>query len=178
MTTILQQRFTNIWISIDTIFKMTKLGKDHDHALKVINNFVDRVIAKRKVEWNLKKLENGSNPTKKRLALLDLLFQISEDGAYLSDIDMREEVHTFMFAGHDTVGTSVSWILYALGRHPEYQKRIIEEYNGIVGTKEITLEHLSKLVWLEACIKEAWRLYPVVPLLARQINNPLTICKC
>jgi len=44
---------------------------------------------------------------------------------HLSDADIRDEVNTFMYAGHDTMATSISWTLYALGRHPEYQVRPI-----------------------------------------------------
>lgn len=58
-----------------------------------------------------------------------------------------------------------------------FQELIIEEYDETVGTKELTLDILSKLTWLEACIKESWRLYPVTPLIARQIYHPITICK-
>jgi len=46
---------------------------------------------------------------------------MSHNGTVLSDEDIREEVNTFMYAGHDTVATSISWALYALGRSPEYQ---------------------------------------------------------
>lgn len=53
--------------------------------------------------------------------MLDLLLELSQDGKVLSDDDIRDEVNTFMFAGHDTTATSVSWVLYALGRHPQYQ---------------------------------------------------------
>jgi len=42
---------------------------------------------------------------------------------------------------------------------------------------EITLENIHKLTWLEACIKEQWRLYPVTPLIARQIYKPIEISK-
>lgn len=62
----------------------------------------------------------------KRKALLDLLLEMSQNGTvHLSDEDIREEVNTFMYAGHDTMATSISWTLYALGRHPEYQVRLI-----------------------------------------------------
>jgi len=39
------------------------------------------------------------------------------------------------------------------------------------------LENIQKLTWLEACIKEQWRLYPVAPLIARQIYKPIEISK-
>lgn len=80
-----------------------------------------QVIAQRKAEWKLKRDGNYNEPTNKKQALLDLLLEMSHNGTVLSDEDIREEVNTFMYAGHDTLATSISWTLYALGRHPEYQ---------------------------------------------------------
>ncbi|KAG7202822.1 hypothetical protein KM043_009979 [Ampulex compressa] len=175
IASIMQRRFTNVWISFDPIFKLTTWGKEHDQSLRVIHGFVDKVIADRKAEWKSKRDGNFNEPLNKRQALLDLLLEMSQDGAVLTDEDIREEVNTFMYAGHDTMATSISWIIYALGRHPQYQEKILEEYDQVVGTGEITLDVLNKLVWLEACIKESWRVYPVAPLIARQIYSPIKI---
>ncbi|KAL0133137.1 hypothetical protein PUN28_000715 [Cardiocondyla obscurior] len=176
IASIVQMRFVNVWISSDTIFKLTKAGKEHDHAIKVIQEFVDKVIAKKKTEWmHHKGDDNFNGSTKKRRALLDLLLDVSNNGTILSDEDIREEVNTFMYAGHDTMATSISWTLYALGRHPEYQEKILNEYNDELGMAEITLENVQKLTWLEACIKEQWRMYPVAPLIARHIYKPIEI---
>ncbi|KAL6449002.1 hypothetical protein ACFW04_000609 [Cataglyphis niger] len=175
IASIVQMRFTNVWISSDLIFKLTKTGKEHDHALSILHNFVDEVIVKRKAEWKLKHDGNFNEPTNKKQALLDLLLEMSQNGTILSDEDIREEVHTFMYAGHDTLATSIAWTLYALGRNPEYQEKIIDEFNDIMGTTEITLNNIHKLTWLDACIKEQWRLYPVVPLIARQIYKPIDL---
>lgn len=172
---IAQNRFTNVWISLEPIFKLTSLGKEQKHSLSTIHSFVDKVIADRKLEWSRKKDGNFNEPMKKQRVLLDMLLDVSQNGTVLSDEDIRDEVNTFMFAGHDTTATSISWALYALGRHPIYQEQILEEYDRIIGNDEITLESLSKLVLLDACIKETWRLYPVVPLIARNIYSPLNI---
>jgi cytochrome P450 len=40
-----------------------------------------------------------------------------------------------------------------------------------------TIKQLQKLIYLERCIKEAMRLYPVVPLIARDIKQPVQICE-
>jgi cytochrome P450 len=56
-----------------------------------------------------------------------------EDGSSLSDKDLRAEVDTFMFEGHDTTASGVSWIFYALAMHPEYQQRCREEVQSLLG---------------------------------------------
>lgn len=175
LASISQRRFLNVWMSYDPIFKLTPWGKQHNHALHVTHGFVNKIIAERKVQWKAKKDGNFNERSNKYQALLDLLLELSQDGKVLSDDDIRDEVNTFMFAGHDTTATSVSWVLYALGRHPQYQEKILEEYYEVAGSKELSLDILNKLTWLDACIKESWRVYPVTPLIARQIYNPIMI---
>ena len=133
------------------------------------------MIAERKAEWKSMHDGNFNNESKKSLALLDLLLEMSENGNLLTDQDIRNEVNTFMFAGHDTAAVGVSWILYALGTNPQYQTKILDEYNEIVGSDDITLESLNKLVWLKACVKETLRLYPVVPLIGREIYESIML---
>ncbi|XP_029052237.1 cytochrome P450 4V2-like isoform X3 [Osmia bicornis bicornis] len=66
---------------------------------------------------------------------------------------------------------------HALGVTHEFvnREKVLNEYYEVTKTKQLTLDVLSKLTWLEACIKETWRVYPVAPLIARQIYHPITI---
>ena len=57
----------------------------------------------------------------------------STDGSSLSDEDLRAEVDTFIFGGHDTTASGISWILYALASHPEHQQRCREEIQSLLG---------------------------------------------
>ena len=57
----------------------------------------------------------------------------TEDGDSLSDKDIRAEVDTFMFEGHDTTASGLSWIFYALATHPEHQQRCREEVQSLLG---------------------------------------------
>lgn len=56
-----------------------------------------------------------------------------ENGNSFSDKDLRAEVDTFMFEGHDTTASGISWILYALATHPEHQQRCREEVQSLLG---------------------------------------------
>ncbi|MCQ8064057.1 cytochrome P450, partial [Salmonella enterica] len=104
-----------------------------------------------------------------------LLFAKMENGDSLSDEDLRAEVDTFMFEGHDTTAGGISWVFYALATHPEHQQRCREEVQNLLGDgSSITWDQLDKLPYTTMCIKEALRLYPPVPAVSRELSQPVT----
>ena len=61
--------------------------------------------------------------TKKKLAFLDLLFEIQREDPSFTDEDIKQETDTFMFAGHDTTASAISFSLFFLAKFPETQVR-------------------------------------------------------
>lgn len=84
-----------------------------------------------------------------------------------------------MFEGHDTTAASINWTLYLLGRHPEIQKKVHEEIDSVLGGNpvkgKISSGDLSKMKYLESCIKESLRIYPSVPFIGRKLATDLTL---
>ena len=120
--------------------------------------------------------------TKRRKRLVDfldiLLLARDADGERLSDIEIRDEVETFMFEGHDTTKSAISWLLYNLAKHPDIQTRAREEVQERMRGRDIrrvTWEDMTQLPYLTRCIKESLRMYPPVPLIARTLTKPLDI---
>ena len=114
------------------------------------------------------------------MALLDVLLQSTVDGEPLSNSDIREEVDTFMFEGHDTTTSGISHTLYAIARHPEVQKKLFEEIRQIIGDdkdKPITMRELQDLKYLECVIKESMRMFPPVPMIGRYVTEDITLGK-
>ncbi|KAM8935317.1 cytochrome P450 4A11-like isoform 2-T2 [Lycaon pictus] len=154
---------------------LTSEGRRNHKACQLAHQHTDRVIKLRKAqlqdEGELEKIRN-----KRHLDFLDiLLFAKVENGRGLSDKDLRAEVDTFMFEGHDTTASGISWILYALATHPEHQQRCREEIQSLLGDgASITWEHLDQMPYTTMCIKEALRLYPPVPSVGRELSKPIT----
>lgn len=72
-----------------------------------------------------------------------------------------------MFAGGtDTTYTALEWALTELIKHSKTMKKVQEEVRRIAGSKSyINEDHIEKMFYLKAVIKETLRLHPPVPLL-------------
>ena len=71
-----------------------------------------------------------------------------------------------MVGGADTTTTTVEWVMMELLYHPEVMRKVYEELKEIVGLNNLVEEsHLPKLHYLDAVIKETFRLHPPLPFL-------------
>ncbi|KAJ8779587.1 hypothetical protein J1605_012471 [Eschrichtius robustus] len=168
-------RIRNAFHQNDFIYRLTPEGRWSHRACQLAHQHTDAVIKLRKAHLQ-KEGELEKVRSKRHLDFLDiLLFARMENGSSLSDVDLRAEVDTFMFEGHDTTASGISWILYALASHPEHQQRCREEIQSLLGDgASITWDHLDKMPYTTMCIKEALRLYPPVPVISRDMSKPIT----
>ncbi|KAH8418307.1 hypothetical protein KR222_009568 [Zaprionus bogoriensis] len=174
------QRF-DLTMKIFYPFAYRKLMKN----IKLMHDFTDKVISQRREALQKSLSESQSEVpaeddvgSKRRMALLDVLLQSTVDGQPLSNEDIREEVDTFMFEGHDTTTSAISYTLYLLARHPEIQERAFREVREVIGddkSKSITMRDLGELKYLECVIKESLRLYPPVPMIGRHLDEDVVL---
>nr|XP_014430679.1 cytochrome P450 4B1-like isoform X2 [Pelodiscus sinensis] len=159
----------------DLIYRISPQGRRFREACRLAHLHTEKVIKERKTslqdQEELEKMQK-----KKYLDFLDILLCAKdENGAGLSDEDLRAEVDTFMFEGHDTTASGISWLLYCMALHPEHQQRCREEIQEIVGDREtVQWDDLGKMTYSTMCIKESLRLYPPVPGVSRQLSKPIT----
>uniref|UniRef100_A0A1B6JPD5 Cytochrome P450 n=2 Tax=Homalodisca liturata TaxID=320908 RepID=A0A1B6JPD5_9HEMI len=170
------------WLYSDFVFYRTQYGKQYAKCLQILHGFTENVIQKRKLHTNKKpsaeeNSEDTSTGVRRRLALLDLLLATCDSPHPLTDLEIREEVDTFMFEGHDTTAMAITWALYLLGTHPHIQERVVVELEEIFSTSQRSpsFEDLVAMKYLERVIKEALRLYPSVPFIARKIEEDLPL---
>ncbi|OWK04509.1 CYP4A11 [Cervus elaphus hippelaphus] len=165
----------NAFYQNDLIYRLTPEGRWNHRACHIAHQHTDAVIKERKAHLQ-KEGELGKERRRRHLDFLDiLLFARMENGSSLSDKDLCAEVNTFMFGGHDTTASGISWIFYALASHPGHQQRCQEEIQSLLGGgTSITWSNLDQMPYTTMCIKEAMRLYPPVPIIRRSLRKPIT----
>lgn len=108
-----------------------------------------------------------------RLTFLDILLYEHMVRKTLTLSDVREEVDTFMFAGHDTTSMSISWTIYLLGLDEAIQERARQEVDQVFEScpdqQTLGMDQVKNLKYVEQCIKEAQRVYPSVPFIGREL---------
>ncbi|KAI0644553.1 PAH-inducible cytochrome P450 monooxygenase PC-PAH 4 [Trametes meyenii] len=91
----------------------------------------------------------------------------------LNDDELLAEMFTLTLAGHETTSAAVTFLLYELARHPEYQARLRQEVReararlNARGDTDFTIEDLDGIPSLVNAIKESLRMHPSAALLPR-----------
>ncbi|CAH2310738.1 cytochrome P450 4B1-like [Pelobates cultripes] len=174
---IVDYRFSCIPYHNDLIFYLSPHGFRFRRALKTVHQHTAKVIKERmeslKQDKELEKIKQ-----KRHLDFLDILLCAKDEkNQGLSDEDMRAEVDTFMFEGHDTTASGISWMLYCMAKYPKHQQKCQEEIREIMGERNtVEWDDLGKMTYTALCIKESLRLYPPVPEVARELSQPITFC--
>ncbi|XP_038213205.1 cytochrome P450 4g15 [Zerene cesonia] len=114
---------------------------------------------------------------KKRLAFLDLLLESAQGGVVISDEEIKEQVDTIMFEGHDTTAAGSSFFLSAMGIHQDIQDKVVEELDSIFGDSDrpATFQDTLEMKYLERCLMETLRMFPPVPIIARHLKQDITM---
>ncbi|KAL6446204.1 hypothetical protein ACFW04_001079 [Cataglyphis niger] len=186
---------------------LTSTGKQWNHDRKLIGptfhfSILDQfaVIMSEKAEILTKCLEKeiAKNPGKainifpfannaaldiicgkrKRKAFLDLLLDQNEKAETpLTDDELRAQVDTFMFEGHDTTAVAITWTLFLLGNNLEHQEKLHEELEEVFKDSKTpaSVKELSQLKYLDRVIKETLRIFPSVPIITRKLAEDVKI---
>ena len=96
-----------------------------------------------------------------------------DDGSAMSDREIRDQLLTLVFAGHETSGIALAWAVNWLARTPPVRDRLIAELSAL-GDDPAPVA-LAAAPYLEAVCHETLRLYPVVGEVVRLLRAPLTL---
>ncbi|XP_064650262.1 cytochrome P450 4F2-like [Lineus longissimus] len=168
------QRGLTPYLWPDMIFYMTPTGMRFKTACRQFQAFNRDIIQRRRVELD----ENPDFKERHRDFLDLLLVARDEDGQGLKDEEIEAEVNTFMFAGHDTTSSTLSWALYALAEHQDFQETCRREIREILKDRdsdEIQFDDLPKLTHVIMGIKETLRYFGTVPMISRKLTRDIQV---
>ncbi|KAL4867453.1 hypothetical protein BDV12DRAFT_186636 [Aspergillus spectabilis] len=104
------------------------------------------------------------NPTDKKDLLNALILNSDpKTGEHLGDDAIIRNRITFLIAGHETTSGLLSFLFYELLESPEAYRKAQEEVDRVIGKETVTIDHMSKLPYLETCLRETLRLHPTAP---------------
>jgi cytochrome P450 len=94
--------------------------------------------------------------------ILSLLLEATDsEGARLDGAQVRDQVLTLLFAGHDTTTSTVTFLFHELAGAPEWRRRLAGERDRVLGSAEPTFDVLfGELTDLGMAVDETLRLYP------------------
>ncbi|XP_037591792.1 cytochrome P450 4F11-like [Cebus imitator] len=135
LSAFVEERNQQILLHSDFLYYLTPDGRRFRRACRLVHDLTDAVIQERRRSLPTQGTDGflKDKAKSKTLDFVDvLLLSKDEDWRELSDEDIRAEADTFMFGGHDTTASGLSWILYHLSRHPEYQERCRQEVRELL----------------------------------------------
>ena len=143
-------------------------GRMRTHpTLKALKAGADAAIAERR-----------RNPNTENPALLDLLLDAEDakTGRRMTDAELRDNLITFLIAGHETTALTLSWALYMLAKTPHSQRRAAREARKVLGARAATADDVGELVYTRQVIYETMRLFPPIPVHLRTAKADDVVC--
>lgn len=141
---------------------------------KICHDYIDYFVRRALKNGQEKSLEEGKAGTAKKYIFLDALAAHTQD-----PIELRSSLLNILLAGRDTTASLLGWLMICLShdsaRYQKLRSIIIDEFGTYDEPKEITFAKLKSCKYLQQCINETLRLYPVVPLNGRTANKDTTL---
>jgi cytochrome P450 len=134
-----------------------------NRAVKQIDELIYRIIAGRR----------AGEPRDDLLGTL--LAAQDEEGARMSDQQLRDEAITLFLAGHETTALALAHTLYLLSKHPDVERRLYAEIAAVLGGRLPTADDVRALPYTERVLKEMMRLYPPAWTTGREATEEVEI---
>ncbi|CUA67141.1 NADPH-ferrihemoprotein reductase [Rhizoctonia solani] len=137
-----------------TIVQALSYGSNAKYAadMEIMNNLANKIVKDRK--------DHPSD--KKDLLNAMLLGKDPQTGKGLSEENIKAQMLTFLIAGHETTSGMLSFAMAHIMNNPEVYAKIRNEVDTVLGKEPIKFEHLSKLTYINAVLRESLRVTPSI----------------
>lgn len=147
---LIKLQYDSLFASLTPLWVPTKLHRQFTRGFRSIETMIRRLINERRTATR-----HGDDD------MLSLLFAARDtEGRRLSDEEIRDELMTFLLAGHETTANALTWTWFLLSQHRSVWEQLTQEVNEVVGNRlptaaDVPLLRYTKMVW-----EESLRLYP------------------
>lgn len=119
--------------------------------------------------------ERREQPDPNRTDILSLMMAArDENGEPMTDEELRDELMTLLFAGHETTATALAWAFYWIHSLPSVRQKLLQELDSL-GENPDPME-IFRLPYLSAVCQETLRIYPVGMLtFPREVKSPVEL---
>jgi cytochrome P450 len=106
--------------------------------------------------------QRRTSPDPDKMDILSLLVGVRDEaGEGFADKEIRDQVMTLMFAGHDTSTSTLTFMMHELARHPDVVAKLCEEQDRVLGSDTPDIDRLEReMPYLDMVLDEVLRLYP------------------
>ncbi|XP_061994547.1 licodione synthase-like [Rosa rugosa] len=172
--------FNWVWKKLD----LQGFGNKIENTHKRVDNWLDKIIAEREeLRKERKKTNGGGNVEEEEVKdFLDILLDLLDDESReivelgFSRVHIKTLIGEFSAAGIDPIAISMEWALAELINHPKVLKKAREEINQVVKSERLVGESDGpNLPYIQAIIKETYRLHPPLSLLRRRSTEQCQI---
>nr|UVC58039.1 CYP706V8 protein [Isodon rubescens] len=144
-------------------FDLQGVVRDATALVKKVEAIMDDVIDERIKNPHAEKVEEGRKDFLQ--TLVDQMQDESNNGS-LGMVQIKAMFINILLGGTTSTSTTVEWTISELLKNPSMMKKVQQELNEVVGVNNIVEEsHTTKLVYLDAVLKEALRLHPIGAIL-------------
>ncbi|CAG9863870.1 unnamed protein product [Phyllotreta striolata] len=158
-------RMVKVWLHPDFIYNWHPLKREQDDSLASVKGFIKEAIGDSKVRRKLDKSDDEFVP------VVDTFCKFSDENPDIfTEEDLVNHLVTLLSASEDTFSIISSFTLLCFGMYPDYQNKAYEEIKTVIGeeNRELSVEDIYKLTYLDMCIKDVMRLFPIAPVILRR----------
>jgi cytochrome P450 len=131
-------------------------------AVRTLDATVSRMVSERR-----------RTPRAEPEDMLDLLMASRDEAGFgLTTDELRDQLVTFIVAGHETVASALTWTWALLAAHPDVQARMQAEADEVLAGRAPTFADFRRLTYTRAVFDEVLRLYPPAWLITRKASQP------
>jgi cytochrome P450 len=164
------------------IFRSGRMGKfyrlghtpDFQKKVKEVHDFIDRYVDLSLDKASREKTIQQNQGERQRYVFLDAIAEETQN-----PIELRDALLNILLAGRDTTASLLSWVMLVLSRHQavfdKLRDIVLDDFGTYGDPREITFEKLKNCNYLQWTLKEALRLYAVVPINQRAATTDTTL---